>query len=76
MLRRRLILSADYERCVFPDFFRLIVYIFVSPSTLPPGFQLRFIIFSPLLCLLFSIHVFAILQVSGLPNTVSLRSHY
>ena len=27
-LRRRLILSADFERCVFPHFFRLIVYVF------------------------------------------------
>jgi len=37
MLRRRLILSADFERCVFPYFSRLFVYIFFSPSTLRPG---------------------------------------
>jgi len=40
-LRRRLILSADFERCVF-HIFRLIVYIFFTPSSV---FELRLIIF-------------------------------
>jgi len=45
MLHRRLILSADFERCVFP-IFRLIVYIFFLPFYVESsGFELRFFFF-------------------------------
>jgi len=74
-LRRRIILSADFDRCAFTYFFRLIVYIFFWPSTLRPG------VLSCLWLFLshFLLYVFLCFHNSfffGLPNTVSLRSHY
>jgi len=51
-LCRRLILSAEFERCVLPYFFRLIVYFFSSPFTLRPGvLSCVWLFLSPLLCL-------------------------
>ena len=51
MLRRRLILSADFEHCVFPYFFRLIVYIFPHLLRCIRGFWAAIDYFFPLLCL-------------------------
>jgi len=76
-LRWWLILCTDFERCVFPCFFPIDCLEFFSPSSLrhQGGFELRLITFSPLLYLYF-FHVCTILHFFGLPNTVSLRSHY
>jgi len=70
-LRWCLILSADFERCVFSYFSFLIVYIFFSPPKLRPGlFELRLIIFqvSRFFVHIFFLHVFTILHFFGMPK--------
>ena len=73
MLRWRLILSADFERCIFP-IFRLIVYILFSPSTLLGVFELRLMNSFPLLRSYCVFHFLQFFIFFGLPNTVSLTS--
>jgi len=75
-LRRRLILSADFERCV-DHIFRLIVYIFFLPLYVTSsGFELRLNFFVCFIVYRFFFMFSQFFIFFGLPNTVSLRSHY
>jgi len=64
-----LILSDDFERIVFNFFFRLIIYNFFFTSYVASGVSELHFFFVDFMFLQF-------LFFFGLPNTVSLRSHY